>query len=110
MTAGLRIILLIFALIGYIGAGAALAAVRYRRWSEGERDVGMLGMAAMLFLFAVLCTSVGVGLSGVAAVGVLVVWASYLFMAQHMGLFRIEVTGLFQAEEEHTEESPRRAK
>jgi len=106
---GLRIVLLIFALVGYGGAGASLAVVRYRRLSEGERDVGMIAVAAMLFAFGALCTLVGVGAAGIPAFGGVALWASYVLMAQHMGLFRIERGRRPYAEEEPTEE-PRRAK
>lgn len=107
MTPGLRLILLLFALIGFGGTGAALAVARYRKVADGDRDVGMIGVAGMLLLFGVLCAAVGVGLSGVLAFGGVVVWASYLFMAQHMGIFRIDAGDGPFTEEEWTEESPR---
>lgn len=107
MNAGLRIVLLIFSLVGYIGAGAALAAARYRRVSEGERDMGMFGVALMLFSFGALCTLVGVGASGIAAVGLVFVWASYMVMAQHLGIFRVEVFRLTAREEQEPEASRR---
>lgn len=104
MTTGLRIVLLLFALVGYIGAGAALAAARYRRLVEGERDVGMFGVAFMLLFFGSLCTMVGVGVSGVAAVGLVFLWASYMVMAQHLGMFQVEVYRPHRAEEQEPEE------
>ncbi|HEX6940925.1 MAG TPA: hypothetical protein VF158_16020 [Longimicrobiales bacterium] len=90
MSYGLQLVLLLFAVVGFGGAGASLAVARHRRLADGERDLGMLAVAAMLFVFGALCTVVGVGLAGVFAFGGVVVWASYVFMAQHMGLFRIE--------------------
>ncbi len=109
MTHGLQIVLLVFAAVGYAGAGVSLAVSRQRKLTEGARDLGMLGVAAMLFLFAALCTVIGVGVIGVPAFGGVVLWASYLFMAQRIGLFRIEAGGPPSAEEE-TSEEPRRAK
>ncbi len=89
--AGLAIILLAFALVGFGGAGASLAVARARWVEEADRDVGMWGVAAMLGVFGSLCTLVATGLAGLGAFGPIVVWASYVFMAQHLGLFRIEV-------------------
>nr|PZN89137.1 MAG: hypothetical protein DIU52_14990 [bacterium] len=106
---GLRIVLLIFALVGYGGAGASLAVVRYRRLSEGERDVGMIAVAVMLFAFGALCTLVGVGSAGILAFGGVALWASYVLMAQHMGLFTIERRGRRPFAEEEPTEEPRRA-
>jgi hypothetical protein len=51
MTAGLQIILLMFALVGFAGTGASMAVANSRRKVDGERDAGMLGVAAMLFIF-----------------------------------------------------------
>ena len=88
--AGLAIILLSFALVGFAGAGAALAAARCRWLEQGDRDIGMWGVAVMLAVFGALCTSVATGLSGVCAFGLVAAWASYIFMAQHLGMFRID--------------------
>lgn len=107
MTPGLRIILLLFAIVGFGGAGASIAVARYRHIADGERDLGMVGVASMLFLFGSLCTLVGAGLAGVLAFGGVVMWGAYLFMAQHMGMFRIDAGGSSSAEEETTEESRR---
>jgi len=105
MTIGLQIVLLLFAAVGYGGAGASLAVSRYRKIADGERDLGMLGVAMMLFVFGALCTMVGLGFTGIFAVGGVLVWASYTLMAQHMGLFRIEAGRGPWREEEATEES-----
>jgi hypothetical protein len=103
MTTGLRLILLIFALVGFAGTGASLAIARQRQLSEGERDLGMVGIAAMLFVFAALCTTVGAGLSGVFAFGGVVMWASYVITAERIGMFRVSAAGV----EEHTPAEPR---
>lgn len=94
MTAGLHLILLIFASVGYAGTGASLAVARNRFAREGERDAGMLGVALMLFLFGVLCTLVSSGLPGVLAYGTVVTWAGYVVAAQRIGMFRIETGSL----------------
>jgi len=89
--AGLAIILLAFALVGFGGAGASLAVARARWVEDADRDVGMWGVAAMLGVFGALCTLVATGLPGLGAFGPVAVWASYVLMAQHLGLFHIEV-------------------
>lgn len=96
----LRIVLLVFALIGFAGTGASLAVGRYRHLMDGERDLGMLGVACMLFVFGALCTAVGTGLVGVLAFGGIALWASYVLMAQHLGIFRVEVNGRALTEQE----------
>lgn len=90
MDIGLRLILLVFAVVGFGGAGASLGVARYRHLAEGERDLGMLGVAAILFVFGALCTVVAAGYSGIAAFGGVVLWAAYVLMARHLGLFSIE--------------------
>lgn len=107
MTRGLQVVLLLFAVVGFAGAGASLAVARFRMLTDGERDVGMMGVAGMLLAFGSLCAMVGVGISGVLACGAVVLWASYLFMAQNMGMLRIEV-GILPAEQEPTEQRQRR--
>ena len=106
MTAGLRFMLLLFALVGYTGAGASLAVSRYRYALDGESDVGMLAVAVMLFVFGSLCTIVAGGLVGVLAFGVVVLWVAYVATAQRIGLFRVE-SGRF---EETPTEEPRQHK
>ncbi|HSJ11020.1 MAG TPA: hypothetical protein VK928_13940 [Longimicrobiales bacterium] len=96
MTASLHMILLMFATIGYAGTGASLAVARSRYLSDGQHDPGMLGVAAMLFVFGVLCTVVGSGVLGVLAFGGVTGWVGYVAAAQRLGLFRIE-TGMLEA-------------
>ncbi|NIU74951.1 MAG: hypothetical protein GWN71_15610 [Gammaproteobacteria bacterium] len=87
----MRFMLLVFALVGFAGAGAALAVARYRLVTEGERDLGLGGIAVMFLTFGALCTVAASGLFGVLAFGGVVLWASYVLMARRLGLFRIEV-------------------
>ena len=103
MSYGFQIVLLIFAAVGYGCAGVALAVARQRRLLEGARDLGMLGVAGMLGFFAILCTMVSVGGFGILAFGGVLLWVSYILMAQHIGLFRIEPGGPSSAEEEASE-------
>jgi len=99
MTAGLQMVLLMFALVGFAGAGASLAVARSRQVSEGEYDTGMLGVAGMLLVFGMLCTAVGSGLLGVLAFGGVTLWAGYVVTAQRVGLFTIETGWLEEAHE-----------
>ena len=92
MTTGLSVVLLLFAAVGYLGTGASLAVARKRYASDDEPDFGMLAIAVMLAAFAILCTVVATGLSGVVAFGAVATWASYMAAAGHLGLFRLEVT------------------
>ena len=82
--------LLVFALVGFAGGGAALAVARYRLTAEGERDLGLAGIALMFLTFGALCTIAASGFFGVIAFGGVAVWASYLLMARRLGMFRIE--------------------
>lgn len=100
---GMRIMLLLFALVGFAGSGAALGMARYRARSEGERDLGLVGISIMFLTFGALCTLAGSGFWGVLAFGGVVVWASYLIMAQRLGLFSIESAETPPAEPEPTE-------
>jgi hypothetical protein len=100
MTAGLQMVLLVFAMIGFGGAGASLAVARGRRVEDGEYDGGMLGVAAMLLVFGTLCTLVGSGLSGVLAFGGVVLWVGYVVTAQRIGMFRIETGWPVEAQTE----------
>lgn len=100
---GMRLMLLVFALVGFAGAGAALAVARYRLMTEGERDLGLAGIALMFLTFGALCTTAASGLFGVIAFGGIVVWASYLLMARRLGLFQIEARPHRSAEREPTQ-------
>lgn len=109
MSYGLQLVLLVFAVVGFGGTGDALAVARHRRLTDGERDLGMLAVAAMLCVFGTLCTIVAVGLAGVFAFGGVVLWAAYVFMAQHMGIFRVELHHRPPFEEEERAERGGRA-
>lgn len=89
ITAGLRIVLLLFASAGFAGAGAALAVARQRHIGEGDRDAGMLAVAAILIGFGTLCSWVGVGPDAVLGFGGVVLWTSYVVAARRLGLFRV---------------------
>jgi threonine/homoserine efflux transporter RhtA len=106
MTAGLQVVLLGFATIGFAGTGASLAVARGRSRMDGERDAGMLAVAAMLFVFGVLCTLASSGVSGVLAFGSVVLWIGYVVTAQRLGMFRIE-TAAFPAEATEAEPQQR---
>lgn len=99
---GLRLILLMFALVFFAFAGVALAVARQRASSLGERDIAMLTVTGLLCAFGALCTAVASGAMGVLAFGGVAVWASYVLTAQQMGLFRIE-TGTRATEAEPSE-------
>jgi fatty acid desaturase len=99
---GMRLMLLVFAAVGFAGAGAALAVIRSRMLVEGERDLGLTGIAAMFALFGALCTVAASGVFGVIAFGGVVVWASYVIMARHLGLFIIEARSAPPPERERT--------
>lgn len=105
MTGGLRLILLLFAAVGFTGAGSALAVARQRRVSDREYDFGMLAVACMLAVFGALCTVVASGLSGVVAFGGVVLWVSYVATAQRVGLFQVRS---IRPEETAVEEPHRR--
>jgi fatty acid desaturase len=99
---GLKLVVLLFALVFYAGAGVALAHARQRATVEGDRDVGMMTIMVMLCAFGALCTAVASGLMGVLAYGGVAVWGSYVLTAQHIGLFRVETT-VSSPQEEPTE-------
>ncbi len=98
IQSGLHFVLLLFAAVGFTGAGAALAVARQRWCAEAERDYGMLSVACMLFVFGALCTAVSAGLSGILAFGGVLTLAAYIAAAQRVGLFRIEAGGSIEAE------------
>jgi hypothetical protein len=85
-----KIVLLLFAALGFAGAGAALAIGRLRELNDGDPDVGMRALAFVLALFSGACTVSAAGLMGVIAYGGVITWCSYILCAQHVGVFRIE--------------------
>lgn len=100
---GIRFLLLLFALLGFAGAGAALAMARHRARIEEQRDLGLFGIVGMFLTFGILCTLAASGLFGILAFGGVIVWASYVLMAQRIGLFNIEARILAPPEPEPTE-------
>jgi hypothetical protein len=103
MTTGLRVVLLLFAVVGFAGTGASLGVARHRYVADRESDLGMIAVSVMLLVFAALCTAVAVGLTGVLAFGGVVLWTSYVITAQRVGLFRVDIG----AAPETTVEGPR---
>ncbi len=95
---GIRLMLLVFALAGFAGAGAALGVARQRLLADGERDAGLSAITFMFALFGALCTLAASGPVGVIVFGGTVVWGSYLLMARHLGLLRIEISTTVPAE------------
>jgi hypothetical protein len=104
MVHGIRLMLLLFAAVGFGAAGAALAVARYRLLGDGEHDYGLAAIAFLLGLFATLCTVAAGGLAGILAFGGVIVWASYLLTGQRLGLFTIETHSATAAELEPTEQ------
>ena len=94
-----RLLLLLFGVIGFAGAGAALALARHRRANEARTDNAMEGLAAVLGAFAALCTSAAAGWTGVPALGGAVSLASYVLTAREIGLFEIETSPAEDLEE-----------
>ena len=90
MSHAITITLILFAAAGFAGAGAAYAVGRARELSEAEPDLGMRAVTVLLLSFGGICTFVAVGLTGVFAFGGVIVWASYVFSAQRVGVFEIE--------------------
>jgi hypothetical protein len=86
----IKIALLVFATLGFTGAGVALAIARLRYLDNGETDIGMRALAFVLCVFSAICTTSAAGFMGVAAFGGVIVWSSYVLWAQHVGVFRIE--------------------
>lgn len=82
--------LLMFAALGFAGAGAALAVARLHNLDSGETDLGMRALAFVLAVFSAICTVSATGFVGVAAFGGVIVWCSYVLWAQRVGVFRIE--------------------
>lgn len=103
MVQGMRLMLLVFALVGFAGAGAALAVARHRLLAEGERDLGLAGIAIMFLTFGSLCTIAASSLFGVLAFGSVAVGGSYLLMAARLDLFHIEAPPRPMADRETTQ-------
>ena len=95
-TAVFEIVLLAFAMAGFGGAGASLAVVRARSTEYGERDAGMIAVAAMLFIFGTVCSVVEWGLVGVCAIGAVSTWVGYVVAAQRLRIFEIETGSLVE--------------
>lgn len=90
MASAVKIALLIFAALGFAGAGAALAVGRLRQLADGEPDIGMRTLALVLAAFSAICTVSAAGYAGVLAFGGVIAWCSYVLCAQHIGVFSIE--------------------
>jgi threonine/homoserine efflux transporter RhtA len=89
LSAAIILTLMFFAAIAFTGAGVAYAVGRARELSEAEVDVGMRAVTLLLFVFGSVCTYVAVGFTGIFAFGGVVAWASYIFSAQRVGVFRL---------------------
>ena len=94
-----RLLLLLFGIIAFAGAGAALALARYRHANEARPDNPMVGLAAVLAAFAGMCTSAAAGWTGVLAIGGAVSFASYVLTAREIGLFEIDTRPAVDLEE-----------
>lgn len=106
MTAGLILMLLIFAGVAFAGAGAALALMRQRSAEHGDHDLGLASVVFMLALFGSLCAILSAGFGAVFGFGGIVMWTAYILTAHRIGMFRVEV-GYAQpswSEEHHVEE------
>jgi hypothetical protein len=104
MLHGIRLMLLLFAAVGFAAAGAALAVARHRFLGDGEHDYGLAAIAFLLGLFATLSTVAAGGLAGILAFGAVIVWASYILTGQRLGLFTIETHAAPPPELETTEQ------
>jgi hypothetical protein len=85
-----KIALLLFAALGFAGAGAALAVGRLRELQEGDSDFGMRALAVVLAVFSAACTISAAGFLGIVAFGAVVGWFSYVICAHRIGVFSIE--------------------
>jgi fatty acid desaturase len=81
---------MLFAAIGFAGAGVAWAVARAREMNEGESDFGMRTVTTLLLLFGAACTVVAAGFIGVLAYGGVIAWFSYVCAAHRLGIFRIQ--------------------
>lgn len=89
MSVAIFVTLMMFAAVAFAGAGMALAVGRAREVSEAIPDVGMRAVSLLLFGFASICTFVAAGLAGVFAYGGVITWASYVYAAQRVGVFKL---------------------
>jgi hypothetical protein len=89
MSFALRVILLVFAAVGFAGAGAALAITRQRFFAQRDHDPGMIAVAVLLLIFGALCALVGGGYLSILAFGGVILWTSYVAAAQRVGLFHV---------------------
>lgn len=101
MTMGLIFMLLLFAGIAFAGAGAALAIMRQRAVEQGERDLGLVSVVAMLVTFGALCAVLSAGPGAVIGFGGVVLWGGYVLTAHRIGMFRVEVGQAESWPEEH---------
>lgn len=83
-------ILLIFAAVGFAGAGVSFAVARVREIEDAETDLGMRTVSALLFFFGAACIFVASGFSGIFAYGGVISWSSYILAAQRLGVFQLE--------------------
>lgn len=106
MTAGLILMLLIFAGVAFAGAGAALALMRQRSVELGDHDLGLASVVFMLALFGSLCAILSAGIGAIFGFGGIVMWTAYILTAHRIGMFRVEVgcTQPSWTEEHHVEE------
>jgi hypothetical protein len=85
-----KVALLLFAALGFAGAGAALAVGRLRELQEGESDFGMRALGMVLAIFSGACTISAAGFLGIIAFGAVISWFSYVLCAHRIGVFSIE--------------------
>lgn len=91
MTPTVRVALLIFAAAGFAGVGRSLAIARLHELRQGDSDLGMRALAFVLMFFSAMCLVPVAGYTGVAAFGGVVSWFSYVWSAQRIGVFSIEL-------------------
>lgn len=90
MSQAVVIMLMLFATVGFAGAGVSYAVARARELADGESDIGMRAVALLLLLFAAFCTFVALSFSAIFAFGGVVTWFSYMVSAQRVGVFWLQ--------------------
>ena len=90
MSQAIVILLMLFATVGFAGAGVAYAVARARELAEAENDIGMRSVAVLLFVLAAACTFVALGFSAIFAFGGVISWFSYVVSAQRVGVFWLQ--------------------